>query len=446
MVLTLALASALASAEVRGQIDWQAHPAMHISWRVYGPGLTDGKPPRTHRHAFQQTVTADALAASGVRIFSAAAMAAEKAKNPDQARALILDQLDYVEAFVAANPDRFVLARSPEEARQALETTDKMVVVHAIEGGRMLLSGPEDARFWAERGVSLVTVIHLLDDELGGSASNPGLLGWVLNRDAARKRRRDLPRGLTERGKAAIVELDRAGILVDLTHMSPEAVQDALAVTRQHDIPPVVTHGKLWDIHASERGFRTPDVIEIYRQGGVFNLALSGTSLNAMGDATPPPGPFCDGSIDSFLWYWTTLQAILDHAVPELFGVHDRSALSTDQRTRLATGWASDWNGGIGHTRPKHGRRGCDRLPPGPELPFDTLGLAHPGLLPDHWQRLEEAGADLDPMLRSAERFLQLWERARTPVEERQPAAAIRGAPPDTPSSLGPPSDTPAPE
>jgi hypothetical protein len=44
---------------------------------------------------------------------------------------------------------------------------------------------------------------------------------------------------------------------------------------------------------------------------------------------------------------------------------------------------------------------------------IDTLGLAHPGLLPQHWQRLQEAGVDLDPMLRSSERFLELWEQVR---------------------------------
>ena len=421
MLLAPLLAACLATASepVRGQVDWQAHPAMHIPWSIYGPGLTDTPAPRSHRHALRQTVSADALAASGVRIFSAAAMAAEKATSPAQARALVLEQLRYVEAFVAAHPDHFVLARTPAAARAALQTTDKIVVVHAIEGGRMLLSGPEDARFWAEQGVSLVTLIHLLDDELGGAASNPGVLGWLINREAAAKRRRDQPRGLTERGKQAIVELDRAGILVDLTHMSPEAVQDALAVTRAHGIPPVVTHGKLWDIHATERGFRRKDVIEIYRQGGVFNLVLSGTSLSATRPSVPVPEDLCPGSIDAFRWHWDVLQDTLDDALVELYGVTDRAALSDVQRTRLATGWASDWNGGIGHSRPKYGLGGCGGRLPHASVPFDTAGLAHPGHLPDHWQRLEEAGVDLDPMLRSAERFLQLWERAQTPVDAR---------------------------
>ena len=104
--------------EVHVQIDWQAHPAMHIPWKRFGKGLT--KRPltrRTWRHRFRQTVSARALADSDVRIFLAAAMAAERARNPTQARRLILKQLRYVEAFVRDHPQRYVLTKSLAECR-----------------------------------------------------------------------------------------------------------------------------------------------------------------------------------------------------------------------------------------------------------------------------------------------------------------------------------------
>ena len=408
--------------EVREQIDWQAHPAMHIPWRVYGPGLTDARPELTYKHALTQTMHTPYLDASGVRILMAGAMAAEKAKNPAQARALILEQLAYVEDFVAANPERYVLARTPDQARDALSTTDKMVVIHSIEGGRMILTEPDDAEFWAEQGVALITVTHLLDDELGGAASNAGLLGWLLNPAAARKRRRGKDRGLTERGREVIVELDRAGILVDLTHMSPQAIDETLAITAASGIPPVVTHGKLSAIQDVERAFTDAQVVAIYQQGGVFNLAVSGDALHASDNTVPEPPGYCPGTLDGFRWHYETLQDILDDNIDALFGVQGRASLTEAQRTALATGWASDWNGGIGHSLPKYGRGRCEPLAnlPAPALDLDTLGLAHPGLLPQYWRRLSEAGMDLDPMLRSAERFLQLWERALTPVAERE--------------------------
>jgi len=414
VLLDLLLVSPARAEEVRGQIDWQAHPAMHIPWRVYGEGLTDAAPELTWKHALKQTMHTPYLDASGVRVLMAGAMAAEKAKSPAQARALILEQLAYVEDFVAANADRYVLARSPAAARAALRDTDKMVVIHSIEGGRMILTEPGDARFWAARGVALITVTHLLDDELGGAASNEGLLGWMLNPAAARKRRRGRDRGLTERGREVIVELDRAGILVDLTHMSPQSIAETLVITGEHGIPPVVTHGKLSAIQDTERAFTDAQVVEIYRQGGVFNLAVSGGSLRARDSTVSEPEGYCAGSLDGFRWHYETLQDILDAELESLFGVSARDELTEAQRTALATGWASDWNGGIGHSAPKYGRGQCEPLDarPTPPLALDTLGLAHPGLLPQYWQRLEEDGMSMDPMLRSTERFLQLWERA----------------------------------
>lgn len=388
--------------EVRAQIDWQAHPSMHLAWPFFARGLTDREPAPTWSHQFRQTVFAPYLEQSGVRLFLAAAMAAERARNPEQARRLILRQFAHVEAFVADNPERFALARSPEEARHLLESTDKMVIVHSIEGGRRILTQPGDAAFWASQGVALVTLIHLLDDELGGAALNEGRLGRMINPAGAKKLRRGEERGLTERGQQALVELGEAGILVDLTHMSQESITQSLALMAAQGMPPVVTHGMLSTLTPGERAFSPEQVVEIYRLGGVFNLALSGLAL---APTVAVDEEHCTGTLHSFgLQY----EAVLDV-------VAQAEELRGRDPTSLAVGWSSDWNGWTSHSRPVYGPGRCRPYRELPEAPLaiDTVGLAHPGLLPEHWQRLEEEGADLEPMLRSAERFLQMWERAR---------------------------------
>jgi len=203
------------------------------------------------------------LRASGIRVVFAAAMAAERACTPRQARRLVLEQLEYVEAFVAENPDDFALAGTPAEARRLLRTTGKIVVVHAIEGASRLLEDPAaDARFWAERGVALVTLVRLVDDEHGGAAINRGLVGSLVNARGAWRRAFGLRRGLTERGRAAVLALAREGILVDMSHMTRAALDDALDVCRAHGIPPVVTHGMFRPVQDSARGFTAAQVLE----------------------------------------------------------------------------------------------------------------------------------------------------------------------------------------
>lgn len=399
--LLLLLALPARAQEVHAQIDWQAHPAMHQAWPFFARGLTDRQPAPTWQHQLRQTVFAPYLEQSGVRLFLAAAMAAERARNPEQARRLILRQLAYVEDFVARNPERFALALSPAQARELLATTDKIVIVHSIEGGRRVLTQPGDAAFWASQGVALVTLIHLLDDELGGAALNGGLLGRMINPAGAKKAKRGEDRGLTARGRQALVELGEAGILVDLTHMSPASVSQSLTLMAEHGMPPVVTHGMLSTVTSGERSFSPEQVVEIYRLGGVFNLALTGLALAP----DRPDEAHCSGTLHSFGLHYQAVQEVLAQA-EELRG---------RDPTSLAVGWSSDWNGWTSHSRPVYGPGRCrplSELSASP-LAIDTVGLAHPGLLPQHWQRLEEAGADLEPMLRSAERFLQVWEQAR---------------------------------
>lgn len=399
--------------EVHAQIDWQGHPAMHLTWKFFRPGLGDEAPKRRFRHQFRQVAFGPYLEQSGVRIFLMAAMAAEKARSPEHARALILSEFAYVEAYVAAHPDGWAMAKSPAEARALLRDTDKRVVIHSIEGGHLLLSSPDDARFWREQGVALVTLMHLRDDELGGAAILPRALGPFINPKGARANRREQPRGLTALGEQAIVALDAAGILVDFSHMAPQTVDDALAVTAAHDIAPVVTHGKLSSITNSEHAFRDDQVVEIYRQGGVFSLGLSGQMLDPRRPAIEVPDDVCRGTLEMFRFQYEAVQKVVMAHAPTLVGA-PADALTPAQRTRLAVGWSSDWNGWVSHSEPVFGsgrcRRRSDLVDP---LEIDTRGLAHPGLLPSHWERLLRDGADLEPMLRSAERFLQLWESAQ---------------------------------
>ena len=400
---------------IEGKIDWQGHPAMHLTWPMFAPGLVAELPKeRTWRHMFKQTVTTPWLEASGVRVFLAAAMAAERARNPTVARRRILAHLAYVEAFVADNPARFALARTPAQARCYLEQTDKLVLIHSIEGGRRILLDPGDARFWADQGVALVTVMHLFQDELGGPAVNGAAQGWWITPRTALKRTFGGDRGLTERGEAAMVELDAAGILVDLSHMSPDAVEQALALSRANGIAPVVTHGKLASLRPDERAFTDAQILELYRLGGSFNLILDGATLEPWRATLPVPADHCPDSYDNFKLHHEALRDLLEANAAAIFEEPGLTPddLSQDQEIRLASGWASDWNGWTSHTPPRFGRRGCPEEPEG-SLAFDEIGLAHPGLLPEHWARLEGRGADLSALDLSAEQFLRMWEAAR---------------------------------
>lgn len=398
-------------AELRGHVDLQAHPAMHMAWPTFfREGMLDAAPTNmTWRHQFTQQVYTPFMKRSGVRLFGAAAMAAERADEPGQAHRLILDQLEQVERWIAAHPADMALARTPQEARRLLTTTDKMVVVHQIEGGRKILLDPRDAWFWRSKGVMLVTVMHLLHDELGHAAFNLGPMSGIINVlwNGIDCRPADARRGLTARGREAIVELHRAGILVDLSHMHPTTVDDALEVCRQHSIPPIVTHGMYKAIQDSERGLTAAQIVEIYRLGGMVSVPCDGNALDPHQARIPVPAGLERGTMDMYRFHVETVHRLLRDNAQTILGKPWAQA-SDAERTRLAVGWASDWNGWTNHSRPTP-----RRAVRGPVLEVDRVGLAHPGLLPQYFQRLREDGMDLDPVERSLERFIQIWEQVR---------------------------------
>lgn len=391
---------------VRGMVDWQAHPAMHLSWRFFGTGLEPdlkGRP-RTWRHLFKQVMSEPQLRASGVRILHAAALAGERARNREHAIRLVHEQIAFIDNFAAEHAEEYAVARSPEEARAILNNGTKMVLVHAIEGGRFLFDEPGDAAYWASQGVSLVTLIHLFDDSLGTSAINPDPIGPWLNPSGVRRRRFHPERqtGLTERGRAAIVELAEAGILLDLSHMSPHSVVDALEVCRAQKIPPVVTHGMFAPIQDSERAFSEAQVLEIYKLGGSFSTPLNGGVLEPIRPTLAIPEGIRWGTREAFKFHAETLDAFL-RANAEVITGAPWEALDEAGRTRLSFGWSSDWNGWTNHNRPS----------PSADPELRARGLAHPGLLPALWRDLEADGMDLGPYDRSAEHFLQIWEAVR---------------------------------
>src|SRR5687767_15474439 len=89
--------------------------------------------------------------------------------------------MKYVEDFVQKHADKFAIAKSPGEVRNLVTQTKKTIIVYSIEGGKALIGNAEDAQFWASKGVAFITLMHLLDSELGGSAIRPGIINSIVN-------------------------------------------------------------------------------------------------------------------------------------------------------------------------------------------------------------------------------------------------------------------------
>ena len=133
---------------------------------------------------------------------------------PDEAVRTVLEQIDLVQRMVAAYPADLEIARTAGDVRR-IHTEGRVASLIGAEGGHSIAGSPAILRMLSQAGVRYLTLTHWSGTDWADSATA--------------KPEYD---GLTEFGKAVVREMNRLGMLVDLSHVSVATMHDALDATR----------------------------------------------------------------------------------------------------------------------------------------------------------------------------------------------------------------------
>jgi membrane dipeptidase len=176
-----------------------------------------------------------------------------------------LEQIDIALQIIAKYPDAFELALTSSDVNRVFGA-GKIASMLGIEGGHAIENSLGTLRAYHAMGVRYMTLTH------------NGTLDWV---DAANDEQRH--GGLTPFGQEVVREMNRLGMLVDLSHTSPETMHDALDVAEA----PVI-----WS-HADTRGLRdhprnVPDDVlaRLPENGGVLMVTFVPSFLTDRDQAT----------------------------------------------------------------------------------------------------------------------------------------------------------------
>jgi microsomal dipeptidase-like Zn-dependent dipeptidase len=355
------------------------------------------------------------------------------------------------------------IAHSPDEARATIDE-GKLAVVLGIEVDYLFNAhSPDDLSATRLRellngyfalGVRHIFPVHFSNNAFGGTAfqnpliydmygppapspQNPkaiAVLPYAVETEAApeyeyRTGRRNV-QGLTDLGGVLIKELMRRGIMIDVDHTSFHTRADILDLAEANDYPVVSGHTGFVEIsHAdkSHEGQLLPEEVERIRKlGGIVAPIINQGKLaeiESWQDSTGTSVPHtCGNTTETWVQAYLYLASKMGGA-PIAFG--------------------TDFNGLINPVGPRFGKEACpggqqgssragDRIESefvaaasGVRLPqsvvgektfdFNEDGLAHIGLLPDFIADLEQLGLtakDLDPLLNSAEGYVDAWDRA----------------------------------
>lgn len=158
-----------------------------------------------------------------------------------------LEQIDLVKQLVARYPD-FELARSAADVRRIAEC-GKVAVLISVEGGHTIENSLAVLRTFAELGVRYLTLTHLANNDWADSATDEPRHG-----------------GLTEFGRDVVREMNRTGLLVDISHVSAATMADALEVS---EAPVIASHSGALAVNDHPRNVPDDILSRVAENGGV---------------------------------------------------------------------------------------------------------------------------------------------------------------------------------
>jgi len=165
---------------------------------------------------------------------------------PDQAARRALRLIDAMHQIVRKNPDRMTLARTPADIRAAA-AAGKVAALMGIEGGQALENDLGLLRMYHELGVRYMT------------------LTWSFNLDwADSSGEASQWQGLTDFGVKVVQEMNRLGMLVDISHVSDDTFNDVMKVTRA---PVIASHSSCRALCNAPRNM-TDDMLRAMRDNG----------------------------------------------------------------------------------------------------------------------------------------------------------------------------------
>src|SRR6059036_1403410 len=164
-------------------------------------------------------------------------------------RALV--QIDAVREQVRKHSNDMVLATTAAEIREARKQ-GKIAALMGVEGGHMINANLGVLRSYAALGVRYMTLTHSGNDEWADSSTDKAVHN-----------------GLTDFGKEVVREMNRLGVIVDISHVSDKTFYDALETSKA---PHFASHSSCRAICDAPRNMTDQMMKDLAAKGGVVQI------------------------------------------------------------------------------------------------------------------------------------------------------------------------------
>ena len=175
------------------------------------------------------------------------------------------DIFDKIEAIVAKHSEHVAIARTPDDLWRHKHQGRKSIML-GIENGHALEGSLDNLHHFAQRGIVYMTLCHNGDNDICDSA-----------------RGEHTHDGVSAFGREVISEMNRLGIMVDLSHAGEKSFYDALELSKT---PIVCSHSSCRALCDHPRNLTDDQMRALAQHGGVMQVTLYHGFLVKDGEAT----------------------------------------------------------------------------------------------------------------------------------------------------------------
>jgi membrane dipeptidase len=188
-------------------------------------------------------------------------------ENYDKAYRLANQMIDSTYAVIGRNPGMVAMAISPEDITR-ISGQNKTAICLGMENGFPLAKDVTRVSEFYKRGVRYITLCHTSNNDICDSSTDP--LGPESN-------------GLSSLGKEVVTEMNRLGMMVDVSHISDKAFYDVLALSKA---PVIASHSSARALCDHPRNMSDDMLRALAKNGGVIQICILGDYIVAADTTT----------------------------------------------------------------------------------------------------------------------------------------------------------------
>jgi membrane dipeptidase len=170
------------------------------------------------------------------------------------AKEMALELMNSVKRITTDHPDKFEMAYSISDVERIFNE-GKIALPMGMENGAPIEGNLDNIQFFFDEGIRYITLTHSEDNDICDSSYNLG---------------ERTHKGLSDFGKEVVLEMNRVGIMVDISHVSDDAFYQIMDVTQ---VPAIASHSSARHFTPGfERNMSDDMIKRLAENGGVIQI------------------------------------------------------------------------------------------------------------------------------------------------------------------------------